>query len=168
MPQAIGLAVAILFGEVCLVALFITLRALFPHRLARAQTVADRMPGRALLVGLVNFLFFSALTLAFVALSQLTKVALLGLPGVFFLALLAIGLSLGLASVAQLVGQRVATARTELMQTVLGTLTLSFACLMPFIGWFILLPYAGFLGMGAFVVGLFYRERPAPEVTPNA
>jgi hypothetical protein len=35
---------------------------------------------------------------------------------------------------------------------------LSFACALPVVGWFLLFPYVGFVGIGAFILGLFQRE----------
>jgi hypothetical protein len=168
MQPILALSASLVIGYVCLAALFVTLRALFPHRLARTQSLAGRMPGRAFLVGLVNALFFAALALAFIALSQWVGAEVLGLPALLFVAVLAVGLTIGLAGVAQLVGQRIVSGRSDLQHTLFGTLALGFACLTPLVGWFILLPYVGMLGLGALVIGFFYRERPAPDTTPSA
>ena len=153
----------ILGFNLTLVVFFVVLNALFPRRVARTRTVADAMPGRAFAVGLVNFLFFGAITfILFTLVGQVGNDLLriiLALPALFFLSVLSVGLSFGLAGVVQLVGERLAASQTELRRTVWGALALSLGSSLPFVGWFGLLPYAGLLGLGAFIVGFFYRER---------
>lgn len=151
----------LVLGSLSLAAFFVVMSVLFPHRVDRTRLVADLMPGRALAVGVVNFLFFSAIAGAFVALGQWTRFGLLGIPALFFLVVLAIGILFGLTGVVQLVGERLASPTSAVRRTVWGALALGWACLLPFVGWFGLLPYAGLLGLGAFIVSFFYRERPA-------
>ena len=43
-------------------------------------------------------------------------------------------------------------------EPIFGTAILSFACALPVVGWFLLFPYVGFVGIGAFILGLFQRE----------
>ena len=142
---------------VSLVAFFVVLKALFPHRLAKTSAVADAMPGRAFLVGLVNFLFFGALATAFLALNDRFGGGLLVIPALFFLTPLTLGLSFGLGGITQLLGQRLVPQKTELQRTIWGALALGLACLLPFVGWFGLLPYTALLGLGAFIISFFYR-----------
>ncbi|WP_345325632.1 hypothetical protein, partial [Candidatus Villigracilis proximus] len=35
---------------------------------------------------------------------------------------------------------------------------LCFACALPFVGWFLLLPYLGFVSIGAAILGFFQRN----------
>ncbi len=146
---------------ISLVAFFIVLKALFPQRIAKTSAVADAMPGRAFLVGLVNFLFFGALAIILLALNDKFGKGLLVIPALFFLTPLTIGLSFGLGGITQLLGQRLAPQKTELQRTIWGTLVLGFACLLPIVGWFGLLPYTALLGLGAFIISFFYRL-PSP------
>jgi hypothetical protein len=144
-------------------ALFVVLTALFPRRVAKTKTVADLMPGRAFAVGLVNFLFFGAITFILFTLvgqvgNDLLRV-ILALPALFFLSALSLGVSFGLAGVVGLVGERLAASQTEMRRTIWGTLALSLGSSLPFVGWFGLLPYAGLLGLGAFIISFFFRER---------
>jgi hypothetical protein len=44
------------------------------------------------------------------------------------------------------------------LRTAYGAVILALACALPFIGWFGLLPYAGLLGIGAFILSFFQRQ----------
>jgi sorbitol-specific phosphotransferase system component IIBC len=57
-----------------------------------------------------------------------------------------------------LLGERIFPDQSAWKQTIWGTVILSFACALPIVGWFLLLPYVGFVGIGAFILGLFQRE----------
>jgi hypothetical protein len=142
---------------ISLIAFFLVLKALFPQRLAKTSAITDAMPGRSFLVGLVNFLFFGALAMVFLALNDRVGKGLLVIPALFFLTPLTIGLSFGLGGITQLLGQRLAPQKTELQRTIWGTLALGFGCLLPIVGWFGLLPYTALLGLGAFIISFFYR-----------
>ena len=157
MNDALRLISALLFGNLFLVAYFAALGALFPRRLAHARAVADATPGRAFVVGLINAGFFGALILAFSALADWAGNELPRLPALFLLALVGVGVSLGLAAVAELVGERLRPQTTGLARTTWGALILSLGCTLPFVGWFLLLPYAVCLGLGGFILGLFHR-----------
>ncbi len=155
-----------LVGNVFLVAFMLAMGAFFPKRLAQTGRVAEAMPGRAFLAGLVNVLFFGALALAFGALADWIGNELPRVPALIFFGLLIIGASFGLAGVVPLVGARLLPERGPLAHTAWGTLILSLACTLPLVGWFALLPYAVCLGLGGFIIGFFYR-RPAELVEPS-
>ncbi|MBC7878917.1 MAG: hypothetical protein H7Y59_17225 [Anaerolineales bacterium] len=152
------------FLTISLTAYFLILDALFTNRAAKTQRVLTAMPGRSFGVGLVNFLFFGVIALVLFSLAEnagsFIKV-ILTLPALLITAVLAIMLSFGLAGMSNLLGERIFPEVTLWKRTLVGTAILSFACALPFVGWFILLPYAGFMGIGAFILGLFQRETPA-------
>jgi len=177
MNELIGVITVVILGNMSLVAFFLVLKALFPGRLARTRQVAGAMPGRALIVGLVNFLFFGAVGLSLFALGQQLGAPVLLIPALLVIAVLAVTLSFGLAGMAQLVGERLIPQpdgdppsgipwtghrqNIELRRSIWGTLALSFACLLPLVGWFGLLPYSGMLGFGALIISFFrYTDRP--------
>lgn len=151
--------VVILLGNLLLVPLMLSLAALFPRRLTHTQILSETMPGRAFAVGLVNFLFFSAVALGFSALADALRVELIYLPALVVLGALTIALSFGLTAVARLIGNRLRPQDSNLRRTVWGALALSLGCTFPFVGWFVLLPYAGLLGLGAFILSFFVREQ---------
>jgi hypothetical protein len=164
MNDFINLLALLFLGSLSLTALFTALSVLFPKRTGQTSKVADLMPGRATLVGLVNFLFFGAAGLTLLTLAErvgngLLKIIFL-LPALVFLVVLFISLCFGLAGVALLVGQRLAPQRGEVAQVMAGTLVVGWGSALPFVGWFLLLPYIGWLGLGAFIIAFFYRERP--------
>ena len=171
MPDLLRLTFILLLSNIGLVAYFLTLRSLFPRRCARTRAVADLMPGRSLAVGLVNALFFGLL--AFILFNLANNFGdfgrvILTLPALLFLSVLAVGFSFGLSGMAALVGERLAPAQTAFRRTLWGTLALSLGASLPFAGWFLLLPYAGLAGLGAFIIGLFWREQNATTALPPA
>ena len=158
-------------GSASLSALLVTLGALFPGRTAKARAVAEAMPGRSTLIGLINFLFFGAagfvlFTLANNVSNGLLKVILI-LPALVCVAALSIGLSLGLAGVAQMVGARLWPQRPEWLRSLAAAIFLTWASAVPLVGWFLLLPYLLWLGLGAFIIGFVYREKPVAESSGN-
>lgn len=163
------LAILILIS-LSLSAFFTALNVLFPHRTAKTRLVAEAMPGRATLVGFINFLFFGAAGLVLITLADQVSNGLLKiiftLPALVFLATLFVGLCFGLAGIALMVGARLAPHRGAAARVLAGTLILSWGSILPIVGWFLLLPYISWLGLGAFIIGLFYRERPPTPDTP--
>jgi len=171
MADIIRIILVVVALNLTLTPFLLALNILFPRRVTKARTVADLMPGRAFVVGLVNFLFFSAI--AFILLTLADRVGndllkgLLTLPGLFFLAVLGVGLSFGSAGMARLAGERLASAQSEVRRILWGGLALSLGSTLPFVGWFLLLPYVELVGLGAFIIGFFYRERSAPLNVPT-
>ena len=136
-------------------------RSLFANRAAKTQRVLTAMPGRSFGVGLVNFLFFGVIALVLFSVAgnagSFVKV-ILTIPALLITAVLAIMLSFGLAGMANLLGELILPEITIWKRTLIGTAILSFACALPVIGWFLLFPYVGFVGIGAFILGLFQRN----------
>jgi hypothetical protein len=118
----------------------------------------------------VNFIFFAALALAFLALGERAGAGMpWGILGVLFLLPLAIGVIFGLAGMVGLVGNRFAPeSANELMRTGWGVLMLTLACGMPFVGWFGMLPFIVWLGLGGFILSLFSKEQSSEEALQPA
>lgn len=157
--QIVVLTIASLFS---LAAFFAVLQALFPDRLVRTQELAASTPGRSTLIGLVNFIFFSALGLAFTALADRVGNEILRLPTLLILAGLVIGLSFGLAAIAALLAERLVPQSAGWKRSAWGATLLGLACALPFAGWFALLPYTSLLGLGAFIASFFRQPAEAP------
>lgn len=169
MNDFFNLVALVTLASLSLSAFFTALSALFPRRTAQTRSVADLMPGRAALVGFINFLFFGVaglilLTLADRVNNGVLKI-ILTLPALVFLAALFVGLSFGLTGVAQLAGVRLAPTRSDPLRVMVGALALGWGSALPVVGWFVLLPYIGWLGLGAFIIGFFYREPPSTSNT---
>jgi len=163
MNELIPLLATLVLLVLLLVPFFIVIGALFPQRVLKTQANIDLMPGRAFTVGLVNFLFFFAIALVLFILADKTDGLLKGLltiPALLIAGLLSIGLCLGLAGVVNLVGERVAPGQSAWQRSLWGTLLLGLACVVPLVGWFLVLPYAGWVGIGGLVIGLFQPSRP--------
>lgn len=159
----------VLLLTVSLTAYFLVIGALFANRVAKTRHVINQMPGRALGVGFVNLLFFGVILLVLFTItdananrvSSVIRIILL-IPTLALTALLTAVLSLGLAGMVNILGERIFPEFNSLKQNVLGSVILSFACALPFVGWFLLLPCAGLLGFGAFILGFFQREIVKP------
>ena len=159
--QLLQLIAWLVYGSLTLTAFFVVLVALFPRRLARTRAVAEGMPGRSMLVGIINLIFFSAVIVALVALNQWTGARLFVLPAVAVLAVLLAAAAFGLGGVVELVGERLLPQSTGIRRTVAGTLALGWACALPILGWFGLLPLVVAFGLGAFILSLFSQTAPA-------
>lgn len=157
----VRVAALLIYGSLALAAFFVVLPALFPRRISRTQAIAEAMPVRAFVVGLVNLIFGTAVVLALLALAQWTAVQLFGLPALAVLAVMAVSVALGLTGVVQLIGMRLLPERPGPRRTALAALGLSWACTVPFLGWFGLLPFAAALGLGAFILTFFTQPLPA-------
>jgi len=159
MDELLRAFLAILLGNFLLIPLVLSIAALFPRRVARTHAVADSLPGRAFAVGLINFLFFGAIALGFSALADVLDLELIRLPALLVVGVLTIALSYGLTAMAQLTGERLRPQDSALRRILWGTLALSLGSTFPFVGWFLLLPYVGLLGLGAFILSFFVREQ---------
>lgn len=162
-----GIILALLIA-VSLVAFFVALNVFFSGRISRARQSVHNFPGRCLLLGVVNLTFFGAISLAIFALSSwLGEVPFLQIIGLIFLIIPGLAALFGLAGLVELVGERLVADKSALMRTTWGTLTLTLACALPFVGWFVLLPYVFLLGLGAFILSLISRQEPPAAFDPT-
>ncbi|MCE7985273.1 MAG: hypothetical protein DYG89_29215 [Caldilinea sp. CFX5] len=164
--------IALIIGlVVTLTAFFTVIELLFPTLIAEIRTVADAQPGRSLLIGAVNFFFFGVVSLACLSLGDSANGAgglrLLTLPGLLIAVGLGVALLFGLSAMAQLLGERLAPADSRRHRSLWGSLSLTLACLLPFVGWFALLPYVGLLGLGALIVGQMRKRRQRQQLSPQ-
>ena len=161
MSDIIRLLLIIVLLIAGLVAYFLVGNALFAPRVARTRSVAKSMPSRSFGIGFVNFVFFAVMAMVLLSIADKTGPFIKGvltIPAVIILAFLAILLSFGLAGIANLVGERIFSDLPAWKQTLWGTVCLCLACALPFAGWFLLLPYVGFTGVGAVILSFFQRE----------
>jgi hypothetical protein len=147
---------------ISLAAYFLAAHALFPMRVGKTKAIIQSMPARSFWLGLVNFSFFFIVAIILFSIAdnvdnEFIKGVVM-LPGLIILAFIAIMLTFGLAGMTAYVGERILPEISSWKQTIWGTVCLSFACALPFVGWFLLLPYIGLVGIGAFILGIFQRE----------
>jgi hypothetical protein len=144
-----------------LISYFLVVNALFPSRVTRARSLAQSMPGRSFGIGLVNFLFFAVIALVLLSVAENAGPFIKGvltIPAMIIIVFLAIALSLGLAAMSSLIGERIFPDLSISKQTIGGTACLSLACALPFVGWFLLLPYVGLTGIGAVILGFLQSK----------
>jgi hypothetical protein len=161
MSDIVRLFLIILLLIAGLAAYFLVVNALFASRVTRARSIAQSMTGRSFGIGLVNFLFFAVIALVLLSIAENTGPFIKGvltIPAMIIFVLLAIALSLGLSGMSSMIGERIFPDLPAWRQTLWGTVCLSLACALPFVGWFLLLPYVGFVGIGAVILG-FLQSR---------
>lgn len=150
----------ILATEVCLLAYFTALVYLFPRRTAATAHFSAYTRGRAFAVGLVNLLFFGLLALVMASAGGgdlLSGLAILLAAALLWL------ISLGLAGQVRIIAQMIyppASAGSDQIPPTAylrASLLLSLACLLPVLGWFLLLPYLAILALGSAILSLFQK-----------
>jgi hypothetical protein len=159
MEQLLGLLIAVPLLGATLVGLFAVMNALFTSWIARTSEAAETQAARSFLVGLVNLIFGAALIAAIIALADGTGLDFLIVLAVMLAAVLVIAAAFGLAAMAQIIGARILPGGQGLRPLIGGTVALALGCLVPYVGWFGLLPYVVLRGLGAFVMVLFARPR---------
>ena len=162
MPDIVRLFLIIILLIAGFAAYFLVVNALFVSRLAKTKAVAQSMPARSFGIGFVNFAFFAVIALVLLSVAENTGPFIRGIltiPAIIILAFLSIALSLGLAGMANLIGERLFPDILAWKQVLWGTLCLALACALPFVGWFLLLPYVGFVGIGAVILGYFQQTK---------
>jgi len=145
-----------------LVAYFLVVNALFAARVTRTKSIAQSTPARSFGIGFVNFVFFAVVALVLFSIAENAGPFIRGIltiPALIILALLTIALSLGLAGMSGLIGERILPDLPAWKQLPWGTVCLALACALPFVGWFLLLPYVGFIGIGAVILGFLQRDK---------
>ena len=146
---------------ITLAAYFLVIGALFTSRVTKTQTSLNLTPGRSFGLGLVNFFFFGLI--AFVLLSLAENAGsfvkgILTIPALIILTFLTILLSLGLTATVQHLAERLFPDMVNWKRNLCSAVILCIACALPFVGWFLLLPYVAFTGIGATILGFFQKS----------
>ena len=161
MTEILQLFLGVILLTVALAAYFLVFVAFFSNRITKTQRVINQTPGRSFWVGLVNFLFFGVIVMLLFAISEnaenLVRFILIP-PAVAITAVLAIILSFGLTGMVNTVGERIFPDQSAWRKTLWGTVILAFACALPFVGWFLLLPYTSLTGIGAVILSFFRKD----------
>jgi hypothetical protein len=161
MNEILGATLWILLLLAGLVGYLLVLAMLFPGPVAKTRAMLVSAPGRSLGIGAVNAVFFLVIALVLFQLSDGVGgwvKSVLAIPGLIILAGLAIALSFGLGGMVNVLGERLLPETTALKRSVWGTICLGLACALPFAGWFLMLPYVGLTGIGAFILGFFQPQ----------
>lgn len=162
MNEVLWFFVLILMLTAALSGFFLVAEALFPARVEKTRSAAQCIPGRSLMVGAVNFLFFGVIALVLFSISDnasgLVR-AIAMLPALFLAGILLIGLSFGLTGIVQLIGERILPEQSAWKRILWSTLALCLGSAIPVAGWFLLLPYIGLTGLGAFILSFFSKPQ---------
>jgi hypothetical protein len=128
------------------------LHALFTDRIEAARAAMGATPLRAFVIGF-NVLFFGLALLALMA-SSAERAPLVWLPALALTSILLVAASAGLSAFSQQVGEKLQTQAGPLRQHVAGALLLFWGCVLPGVGWFLLLPYLLCMSVGACLLTL--------------
>ncbi len=162
MNELLNVTGVILVLTLNLIPFFIVISTLFPARTAITVEIASRSSGRTFVIGMVNFLFFLVIAMALFSLAGKAEgllKAILLLPAILIAVILSIALCIGLVSMSNLIGERLAPTQSAWKRTFWGTLLLGLGSSVPLLGWFLLVPYAAWVGLGAFLLGFFQKTK---------
>lgn len=154
-------------------ALLVALNLLLPNVTQRVQTRLEQTPGRSFFLGVPVTAAF-ALFIAVASQVNFGPVQALA----FIAAAVGMGIgSIGGAGLARLLGERIrplAHPNSELTNLARGAVVYELAALVPIVGWFLFIPIAGMMAMGAAVFALVkwlpkpvIREQVVEPVTSN-
>ena len=158
MDAIVSLALTVPLVGATVVALFAVMGVLFRSWVERIHELAETQARRSLLVGLVNVVSLTALTLALARIGQNADLGILSVINILLLAAAAIAIIFGLAGMVRLVGAHLIPAASQTRQAVWGGAAIVLACLTPYVGWFLLFPYIAMRGLGAVVLALATRR----------
>jgi len=158
MDAIVSLALTVPLVGATVVALFAVMGVLFRSWVERIHELAETQARRSLLIGLVNVVSLTALTLAVGRIIQYADLGILSVINILLLAAAAIAIIFGLAGMVRLVGAHLIPAASQTRQAVWGGAAIVLACLTPYVGWFLLFPYIAMRGLGAVVLALATRR----------
>jgi hypothetical protein len=166
MNDIFRLTLIIILLTITFASYFLVIHALFANRVGKTQNVINQTPGRSFGLGLVNLLFFGVI--AFVLLMLIDGNAnrvegfirvILFFPTLIIWIFLTSLLSIGLTSMVKVLSERIFPDLSSWKQIIWGSVVLCFACALPFVGWFLLLPFLSFVGIGATILGFLQKEK---------
>lgn len=161
MTDILRLALIVLLLTITLSAYFLVIGTLFSTRVARTQTSLTLTPGRSFGLGTVNFFFFGLIAFVMLSLAEnagsIVK-GVLTIPALLILAFLSLLLSVGFTATVQHLAERLFPDTSAWKRNLWSSIILCIACALPFVGWFLLLPYVTFMGIGAAILGFFQKS----------
>jgi hypothetical protein len=154
LPLFLGSALLLVTGT----AVILVFIGFFPGFASQGAAILEQSPRWALLVGLINAFFFGTITLILFALGQNAS-EVFYLPTLLFLLGLTVGVLLGLPGLTTLLSQRLWPEKQPTVRYTYAAALLVLAVLMPFIGWFVLLPSLLVMALGVCLLVLLDRFR---------
>ena len=161
MTDVLRIFFIVILLTITLAAYFLVIGAVFTSRVTRTQSIIQQTSGRAFGLGLVNFLFFGVIALVLLSLAENAGSFVKGvltIPALLIFAFLSVLLSLGLTGMVNVLGESLFPDMSSPKRNIWSAVILCFACALPFVGWFLLLPYVGFVSIGGSILGFFQRS----------
>jgi hypothetical protein len=166
LADVLAVAAGLVIAGAGFASLSVILAVLFPAAVARARLRAETRPGASAGIGAAAA--FGAVVGGAIFLKAPLPPLHLGAVGAFLIASsLAVRGGAGLAAA---LGQRsragapAAPGPAGILDLLRGALLLEAASLLPLVGWFVVLPAALFVSLGAGIASVFSREpQPAPS-----
>ena len=172
MTDVVRFLVIVIFSIVTLSAYLVVWRVLFPQRIPNIIVQAQTAPIRTSVVGFINVLFFGIVLIGLLTLADRTNnspfAPLFLLVSLGVAIAITVGLSMGLSSIAHIIGMRLLPQATPLRQSLIGAVGMLLACSTPFVGWFLLLPLVAAWGTGAVILHLLSSTAQARPQAPTA
>lgn len=152
----------VLLLTITLASYFLVIHALFTERINKTQNIIHQTPGRSFGLGMVNALFFGAIGLFLLMLLDGNRVpdllrVILIFPTFIVWAFLFSLMSIGITSMIKNLSEKIFPDLNSWKQMLWGSAVLCFACALPFVGWFLLLPFVSFVGIGAAILGFVQK-----------
>jgi hypothetical protein len=166
------------FSGISSIALLIVLNLLLPGKVERVRERLEDHFVRSFVIGLIalGFSFAILLLLTYIINLPVFKIKMVSenmqyvsvgqmpMPGIFtlLLILLALGLTsisaIGLAALANSLGQRIGKANPSINPNLIGATLVVLSGLTPFLGWFVFAPVAFCIGFGSTIQVVFQRK----------
>lgn len=148
------LIVGVLLGA-GVVAFAVVCDVLFPRLVGRSRDFIVRSPVRSFVVGVVNFVFFALLAVAFLSRGDGASVI-----GLVIATVVVGGVLVGVTALGRLIGERLCDDGGGLRrQVVVGVVVFEVSLLAPLVGWFGVSLVGGLVGFGAVIGALVNRDR---------
>jgi hypothetical protein len=161
--EILGIILLVPVGGVTIIALFGAVSLLLPKAVEKTRANLENTPGRSLMLGIVNFIFFAVLGTLFFWIAEQNNGGLIGGISIFLAGIILIGVAifalLGLSAFAKLLGERIGNAKTPFASHLRGGALLLLAALAPYIGWFLFLPLILWAGFGAAISAFVRRNK---------
>lgn len=155
MGDVFGVTFLIVSSVVGIVAMLVLITYLLPEKTQRSRQVIAATPGRAFIIGLVNFLFFGVIAAIFAQGGDVG--GLIGL--IILLVLLALSV-VGLGGLVLLLRDRIYPEATPGLRFMLFTaVLLTLGTVLPFVGWFVFAPILLLISLGAAIMVLVRRQK---------
>ena len=164
MDRIFDIALVLLISGIALIALLASVAILFPRPVEKTRDILAASFGRSFLLGLVNFLFFGAITALLVRFARDAHgliTAILALVALLLALALTVFSLLGLSALTSLAGERIGEGTSLFRRHLRGSLLLVLAGLTPYIGWFAFAPLVLLTSLGAGIQAWFRKEPKA-------